>query len=130
LNKQKKENMMDDVTKKINDLFKDSEQDDDFFETVLSNSNISIEDFTPEERKEVEDAVRAMQERRPKKPKKKWKWSFWGRFLFKLILFIVEFAILAIFVTTCAPFIFNTEIDVKQALAASVLLTYIRFWYK
>jgi ABC-type multidrug transport system fused ATPase/permease subunit len=123
---------MSDIKKKLDELFDESKQDIADFEEILSDtgSRFSMEDFTPEERKEVEQAVAEMQARRPKQPKPFFKWTFTGRLLMKILLYVVEAIILFIGFWFVLPFAINTSVTFLQAGAITALLLYIKFWWK
>jgi len=121
--------MSDFIKDKINNLFSEAKKDEEKNEEIFSESNFAMEDFTQEEKQEVESAIKNMMGRREAPPVTKWKWSFGGRLIFKTLLFIFENLIITAMIL-CAPLTINIDVTVVQALYLAFVMTYLRFWWK
>jgi hypothetical protein len=117
------------LNEKLNELFGDAKKEDDLFKKTMAESSLNMEDFTPEERKEVEDAVRDMQERRPKEPETKFKWTFSGRLLFKILMFLIEYLLLVAVIMVVIPLSIDVSFSIIEAFIAGGVLTFFRFWW-
>jgi len=113
------------LTRKIKDLYRDAEKEDQHFEP---ESKFTMEDITPEEREEIEQYYK---EKNAHKPviRKRWKWSFVGLMLVKFIIFLFFFVVLTGIFWFMVPFSINTSVTIFQALALTVSVMFIKFWW-
>lgn len=114
------------VMDKINEIFGGGPKPQDFPTDFNNNSRFELQDFSPEELKEIEKHLKHKQFN---KGKKTWKWSFWGRIILKGLLYIFEFLMLNLFVYGALYFSINT-VTILQVLGISTFLSYFRFWWK
>lgn len=114
-----------DLDKKFQELFDNSE-----IPNRMDAINNSLMDMEPDEQAEVkEHLAKLMGRKESRKPKRNWKWSFYGKYIFKALLFLVEFAILTGVLYFFIPLSINTSVTILQALSGSILMTFVRQWW-
>ncbi len=120
------------IKEKLNNLFKEQKKVENDFEEIYTSpqSKLALEDFSEQEKKEVEEAVRDMYDRAPARPNQQWKWSFTGRLLIKVLFYVLEFIIWLFLLKFILPIAINTDITIAQSLCGTLILSYFRFWWK
>jgi hypothetical protein len=117
------------IKKKIEELYKRPEEDEHFAGLETERSGI---EYNEEEEKEIAEAVRRAiditEAKEAKKPKQVWKWRFWGRILFRVILYLIEFFLLFLVIKLLLPVAINNDVSIWRALNISAVLTFMRAW--
>lgn len=87
---------------------------------------------TPEEKKEVAEALKQLRERRKGNipTKKTFKWSKRGLVLFKILLFIAEFILCVGVVYFLFPLATNISLTFINSFSITLLLYLARTWIK
>jgi hypothetical protein len=117
------------IQKKLNSLFESNKKKTEFEEQFFTpETKMQMEDLSPEEKKEVEEFVRQLESHKQYAPEKRWRWKFTGRILFKIILFLVEFAVLTFSIFILLPIAINTSITILQSFGIASLLTILKKW--
>lgn len=114
---------MDDIKAKINELFKEEENRPQF-------SNVTeVEEFTKEEKQEIEDYLRKIRERAPTPPKQIWHWNFWGIILLIGLAYFLEFALFFGIIYLAIPYAINISwMTLGKAFVLTCLIYFIRIW--
>ena len=122
------------INQKIEELFSENENANKDMEEVLLTERSEMVDLSPEEVAEVKDAVKDMlgkkEAREALKPKPKWTWKFYGFYLFKALIFLAEYAFIALSIYFLLPLAINTVVTLIQAVSITTLLTIYRQWIK
>ena len=114
-----------DLEKKFQEMFEQSE-----LPNRMDNLHNTMMEMDPEEQAEVkEHLAKLMEKKEAKKPKWKWLWSFKGVFLFRTLLYVVEFLILITMMFFLLPLSINTTVTVTQVVSGAILLTFLRQWW-
>lgn len=117
-----------DVKKKLETLFK---EEDNFAEQYFTKeSKFAMEDMTPQEKAEVELALKELHSKLPSQPKKTWRWSFFGRLLLKAMFYLFEFVIWVLLIKFALSTTINKDITWLQSINGALILSYFRFWWK
>jgi hypothetical protein len=122
------------VNKKIDQLFADSNKGYEDVDEVFVDNKSEVIDISPEERAEVERAVRAMFSNREKKealkPRARWTWKFYGLYLASFLVKVAEMLLIALSLYVLIPTSINIDVSIIQALSMAALLTILRKWAK
>lgn len=122
------------INKKLEELFSDNKKGLGDMEEILFTDKSELQDMTAQERAEVEQAVRNMLGKKEAidsvKPKKVWRWNFYGLHAFRIIKYLLELCIIITLVWLLLPIAINTEVTIIQASSISVLLAVISKWMK
>lgn len=125
--------MESEIADKINELFKDSKEDEKRLEDcgiVDPTSKFEFEDLSLRDKKEVETYLKKLHAQLPKKPRQFWKWSFTGRLILKIAIYFIEFFILFLLFYFVLPYAINTSVELVQASCLCVICSYLRYWFK
>lgn len=116
---------MSDIKEKLDQLYKESEESKKF-------TNVSeLEEFTKEEKREIEDHLKLIRSRIPPKPKEKWVWSVFGIFLLMGLAYAVEFLIIWGIIWQAIPYVINISwMTLGKSFVATLLITAYRIWKK
>ena len=113
--------MLNDVNERIKNLFAEEENRPKFTNTT------TLEEFTPEEKAEIEAQLRKIRAQTPAPPQKVWHWHFVGVMLLMCLTYFLEFLILWAIITWIVPFAINIEwMTGTKALAITSLISVYR----
>ncbi len=114
---------MDYIKEKLDQLYKESEESKKFTNTT------ELEEFTKEEKQEIEDHLRLIRSRIPEPPKQKWIWSVAGIFLLMGLAYALEFMVLWTIICFVIPYVINIGwMTIGKAFVATLLIYIYRIW--
>ena len=115
--------MADDIKERLDQLYKESEESKKFSE------HSELEEFTKEEKQEIEDHLRLIRSRVPEPPKQKWIWSVIGIFLLMGLAYALEFMVVWGIILFAIPYVINISwMTIGKAFVATLLIYIFRIW--
>ena len=115
--------MSEDIKERLNKLYEESEESRKFSE------HSELEEFTKEEKQEIEDHLRLIRSRVPEPPKQKWIWSVVGIFLLMGLAYALEFVAIWAIICFAIPYCINIMwMTLGKAFVATILIYVFRIW--
>jgi len=113
-----------DIQRDLKKLFRESAP-----KAMDDESLLTVEDFSEDEKQEVEDYYR---QKKAEKPyiRKKWQWSFAGIIILRVLTFLFFFGMLWAMFYVAIPFGINTSTTIWKSLTLATVATFIKIWWK